>query len=130
MMKILFILAGGALGSYLRYAVSGLAYRWFDWTFPIGTFFVNVIGSFLIGLLWGIFEEGNINVTSGFRSFLFIGILGGFTTFSSYMLETLNLLRDGETRVAIYNLLANNVVGLLLVVLGFMIARSIVYLLK
>ena len=130
MAKILFLLAGGAIGTGLRYYVSGLAYRVFDWTFPIGTFAVNVLGSFLIGLLWGLFDEGNLYLSPNIRTFLFIGILGGFTTFSTYMLETLNLFRDGETKLALYNLLANNIGGLIVVILGFLLAREIVTLLK
>ncbi len=124
MTKILFVLIGGAIGSYLRYSVSGYAYKVFDWIFPIGTLVVNLIGSFIIGLLWGIFESSNLS--PNVRVFLFIGILGGFTTFSSYMLETLNLYRDGEVRLALYNLLANNIIGLLMVIGGFFISKLLV----
>lgn len=130
MAKILFLLAGGAVGTGLRYYVSGLAYRVFDWTFPIGTFAVNVLGSFIIGLLWGFFEEGNLYLSPNMRTFLFIGVLGGFTTFSSYMLETLNLFRGGETKLALYNLLANNIAGMVLVIVGFILAREIFAILK
>jgi CrcB protein len=114
-------MAGGAIGSYLRYAVSGLSYRLFDWTFPVGTLVVNSVGSFIIGFLWAVFEDGNLSASS--RAFLFVGILGGFTTFSTYMLETLNLMRDGETRLALYNLVGSNIVGLVMVVCGFVLAR-------
>ena len=130
MTKILFLLAGGAIGTGLRYYISGLAYRVFEWTFPVGTFAVNVLGSFFIGLLWGLFEEGHLNISPNIRTFLFIGILGGFTTFSSYMLETLNLFRDGETRLAFYNLLANNVAGFVFVFTGYFLAREIFIILK
>ncbi len=130
MTKILFLLAGGAIGTGLRYYISGLAYRVFEWTFPVGTFAVNVLGSFFIGLLWGLFEEGHLNMSPNIRTFLFIGILGGFTTFSSYMLETLNLFRDGETRLAFYNLLANNVAGFVFVFTGYFLAREIFIILK
>jgi CrcB protein len=130
MTKVLFLLAGGAIGTGLRYYISGLAYRVFDWTFPVGTFVVNVFGSFVIGLLWGLFEEGHLNISPNIRTFLFIGILGGFTTFSSYMLETLNLFRDGETRLAFYNLLANNIIGIVLVFTGYLVAREIITILK
>jgi CrcB protein len=128
MVKIVYILVGGAIGTYLRYAVSGYSYKLFDWIFPIGTLVVNLIGSFLIGLLWGIFEAGNLS--PNIRVFLFIGILGGFTTFSSYMLETLNLYRDGEVRLAIINLFANNIFGLIMVIGGFFLSKLLVGQLK
>ena len=128
MVKIVYILVGGAIGTYLRYAVSGYSYKLFDWIFPIGTLVVNLIGSFLIGLLWGIFEAGNLS--PNIRVLLFIGILGGFTTFSSYMLETLNLYRDGEVRLAIINLFANNIFGLIMVIGGFFLSKLLVGQLK
>jgi CrcB protein len=123
MTKALLVLSGGAIGSLLRYSVSGLAHKYYGAVFPYGTLAVNLIGSFLIGLLWGLFES--FNISSNVRSFLFIGILGGFTTFSSYSLETLNLLRDGELKLAFANILANNILGLLLVFLGFIAAKGV-----
>jgi CrcB protein len=128
MVKVVYILLGGAIGTYLRYAVSGYSYKLLDWTFPVGTLMVNLLGSFAIGLLWGIFESTNLS--PNIRVFLFIGILGGFTTFSSYMLETLNLYRDGEMRLAIFNLLANNILGLIMVIGGFFLSKLLVGQLK
>lgn len=128
MIKVVYILLGGAIGTYLRYAVSGYSHKLFDWIFPVGTLVVNLLGSFVIGLLWGIFESTNLS--PNIRVFLFIGILGGFTTFSSYMLETLNLYRDGEVRFAIYNLMANNILGLIMVIGGFFLSKLLVGQLK
>lgn len=124
MVKIFYILAGGALGALSRYAVSGLSHRLVETTFPVGTLVVNLLGSFVIGLLFGLLELSN--VSSNVRSFLFIGILGSFTTFSSYTLETLNLFRDGEMKAGILNLFYNNVLGLMLVFLGFLSARMLI----
>ncbi len=124
MIKLLYILIGGAIGTYLRYAVSGYSYKLFDWLFPIGTLVVNLIGSFTIGLIWGLFESSSLS--PNIRVFLFIGILGGFTTFSTYMLETLNLYRDGEVKMAIFNLLANNIFGLIMVILGFFLSKLLI----
>lgn len=124
MIKLLYILIGGAIGTYLRYAVSGYSYKLFDWLFPIGTLVVNLIGSFIIGLIWGLFESSSLS--PNIRVFLFIGILGGFTTFSTYMLETLNLYRDGEVKMAIFNLLANNIFGLIMVILGFFLSKLLI----
>ena len=122
MIKLLLILSGGALGSLGRYAVSGLAHRLSTSMFPIGTLAVNLIGSFIIGLLWGAFE--NTIISPNARSFIFIGVLGGFTTFSTYSLETLNLLRDGEIKLAFLNLALNNILGLLLAFAGLALAKQ------
>ena len=128
MWKILFILAGGAIGSVLRYSVSGISHKIFTGIFPYGTLVVNLVGSFFIGLAWGLLE--NTNISSNFRSFLFIGIFGGFTTFSSYSLETMNLLRDGEIKMGLVNILGSNILGLVLVFLGFILSKSIIQSLK
>ena len=128
MVKILLLLAGGALGTLARYALSGFAHKLYSGTFPLGTLVVNVLGSFIIGLLWGIWE--NENIPSHWRTFTFIGILGGFTTFSSYTLESMNLFRDGETKLALFYILANNILGLLFVVVGFILAKAIVKMIK
>jgi len=122
MTKILLVLAGGALGSLARYAASGLTQKYFS-SFPIGTLTVNLIGSLLIGLLWGLW--GNANLSVGTKTFLFIGILGGFTTFSAYSLDTLNLFREGAVKMALINIAANNLLGLLLVFLGFLTGQWI-----
>ena len=122
-MKILMILAGGAVGSLARYLISGLPYRFVDQIFPWGTLAVNLIGSFFIGLLWGVFEEQNLS--PNFRSLVFVGFLGGFTTFSTYSLETLNFLRDGEYKLGLVNVLANNILGIGLAFVGFAVARSL-----
>ncbi len=124
MTKILLLAAGGAIGTVLRYSVSGFAYKVSDGIFPWGTLVVNLAGSFIIGLLWGLFEIETIS--SNVRNFVFIGILGGFTTFSTFALESFNLFRDGEVKLALTNLIASNVLGILLVFAGFIIARYIV----
>jgi fluoride exporter len=123
MIKLLLVVAGGALGSAGRYALAGFMHRVTSTVFPIGTLLVNLIGSLIIGFLWGLFE--NSNITPHVRSFLFIGVLGGFTTFSSYSLETLNLLRDGQFKLAILNFLLNNLLGIVLAFAGFALSRQL-----
>ncbi len=124
MQKFLSLIAGGAVGTLLRYALSGATYKLIVGVFPWGTLVVNLVGSFLIGLLWGLFEIETISPNA--RTFLFIGLLGGFTTFSTYTLESLNLYRDGETKLALFNILASNLFGILLVVMGFAASRIII----
>jgi CrcB protein len=121
--KILILAGGGALGTLARYALSGLSYRYLHPAFPYGTLIVNLLGSFLIGLLWGWWETHNLN--PGLRLFLFIGLLGSFTTFSTFALESFQLLRDGFIRAGLLNILLNNFLGLGLVIIGFLAARSL-----
>jgi CrcB protein len=122
-MKFVLILLGGGIGSLARYSVSGWIHTTYSGVFPLGTLMVNLAGSFLIGVLWALFESAAVNPS--LRVFLFVGILGGFTTFSTYSLETLNLLRDGEVRTAVVNILVNNVGGIVLAFAGFVAAREV-----
>ena len=93
----LWVALGGAIGSLGRYWCSGLVARWVGETFPWGTLFVNVVGSFLIGLVFTITgPDGRILISTGPRQFMLVGVFGGFTTFSSFSLQTLNLMQDGE----------------------------------
>lgn len=123
MYKILLLLAGGGIGTVSRHLISTHAHSLYLGIFPLGTLIVNVIGSFVIGLLWGLFDSENMS--DGLKAFLFIGILGGFTTFSSYAIESYNLFKDGEMKMAVLNVLANNVFALVMVVLGFILAKSL-----
>ncbi len=120
-MRLLAIAAGGALGAVLRYAVSGLAYNLFGESFPWGTLSVNLIGCLLIGFLWQTFE--NSALSPQMRALIFVGGLGAFTTFSTYGLESMNLLRDGQVRLSLLNVLGSNALGLLAVFLGVILAR-------
>ena len=123
MAKILFILAGGGIGSLLRYGLSGTISK-YSATFPWGTLAVNLTGSFAIGLLWGLSEV--LIFSNYWKPFVFVGILGGFTTFSTYGLECFNLLRDGEVLLAVSNILLSNIIGLGLVFLGFSLSRVLI----
>lgn len=128
MYKIILLASGGAIGTVLRYSLSGFTYRFVNGVFPWGTLLVNLAGSFVIGLLWGLFEIDNFS--TNVRHFIFIGILGGFTTFSTFTLESLNLFRDGEIKLALSNILASNIFGLLLVLAGFIISKYLVHILR
>src|SRR5215470_17223011 len=91
------IAIGGALGSVARYWCSGVAARLIGETFPWGTLIVNVVGSFIIGFfatLTG--PDGRVFASSTARQFVMIGICGGYTTFSSFSIQTLSLMQDGE----------------------------------
>ena len=128
MMKFMIIALGGGIGALLRYWISGLTYMFFDGIFPWGTMSVNIIGSFFIGFFW---EMSEYIVTSvNLKTFLFIGVLGAFTTFSTYSLETVNLFRDGEMRLAISNMIFSNCVCIIAVFLGFIMTRYLVTFIK
>jgi len=93
----LWIALGSALGGVGRYWCSGVIARHIGETFPWGTLTVNVVGSLLIGLLATVSEpDGRLLMNSTLRQFFMIGVFGGFTTFSSFSLQTLNLVRDGQ----------------------------------
>jgi fluoride exporter len=122
---LLLVGAGGFLGSIARYLLSSWVHRILDnpW-FPYGTLIVNVTGSFIIGFLAGLAETRSA-FNSAARLFLFIGVLGGFTTFSSFALETLTLARNTQFLGALINVSAQLVLGLIAVWLGYIVAQVI-----
>jgi CrcB protein len=132
------VAAGGALGSAFRFVVSGLVAhqladplsrlsgKWLSVAFPWGTLMVNVLGSMLIGVLAALVSpDGRWLVSPGLRQFLMLGVLGGFTTFSSFSLQTLELLRDGEWFMACANILLSVAVCLFAVWAGFTLASTL-----
>lgn len=121
----LWVATGGALGSVGRYWLSGVVAARVGETFPWGTLVVNLTGSFVIGLLAALTEpEGRWLVSPGFRLFFLIGVCGGYTTFSSFSLQTLNLLRAGEWWYAAGNVLLSVVLCLLGVWLGYLLGGA------
>jgi CrcB protein len=105
-MVYVWVALGGALGSVARYACSVAAARWLGTAFPFGTLFVNVAGSFTIGLLAALVAaDGRPLLGADARALLLVGVLGGFTTFSSFSLETLELARGGAFGTAALNVM-------------------------
>jgi CrcB protein len=126
MAAYLWIAVGSALGGVARYWCSGVAARFMGETFPLGTIIVNVLGCFIIGVfatLTG--PDGRVFADTLTRQFVMIGILGGYTTFSSFSLQTLNLLQDGEWWLAGANIALSVIACLVAVWLGFVLAASI-----
>jgi len=124
----LLIAAGGAIGTVFRYILSGIDYKLSSGVFPVSTIIINLTGSLVIGLLWGLCEYSAIS--SNVRMFIFIGLLGGFTTFSTFCLENFNLIRDGELKIAVCNVVLSNVLGVVLVFIGFFLSRYLAGLFK
>ena len=124
----LWIALGGALGSVMRFWLNGVVSAKFGATFPSGTLVVNVVGSFVIGVLAALtIPEGKMNSEGRafVTQFLMIGICGGFTTFSSFSLQTINLIRQREWLFAGGNVLFSVVLCLLATWLGFILAAAV-----
>ena len=121
MLNILAVMIGGAVGSISRYLLFLATQRVGGGSFPVGTLAANLLGSFAIGLLWCLFEGSRL--THEWRLFIFTGFLGGFTTFSTFALETTQLFKAGEWRTALLYLVISNTLGLLLVFSGYYLTR-------
>jgi fluoride exporter len=126
MLSYLCIGLGSALGGMLRYWISGLVAERYGESFPLGTLIVNVSGSFLIGFLATLTApDGRWLMAPLARQFFMIGLLGGYTTFSSFSLQTLNLIRDGEWLYAGLNSILSLALCLIAVWLGYAAAAGI-----
>ncbi len=123
MLNLVYVGVGGFLGSIGRYVVAGAVYQVFPNSyFPIGTAVVNILGCFVIGFLNGLTELRQL-LNPEMRIFLLIGLLGGFTTFSTFGYETIASMRAGEFVPALANVLIQVIVGLSAVWLGYNVTR-------
>lgn len=120
---LLSVFIGGGIGSVGRFLLSGAVQRATGGAFPWGTFSVNVLGAWAIGAVWA--AAGRYDLLPGARAFIFVGIFGGFTTFSAFSLETFALVREGAWRVGIGNILLSNVACLVAVAVGFFMMRLV-----
>lgn len=124
MNHVIAIAAGGALGSVLRFWTSTWAYNRFGSAFPYGTLLINVLGSLLMGLLYTLLIERSA-LDPVWRAGLLIGVLGGFTTFSAFSMETLNLVAGGEMGKALANIVLSVVLCLTATWLGVLSGRQL-----
>lgn len=122
-MVFLYVASGAALGGMARYALGGWVHGWAGDGFPWGTFVINGLGSLLIGFVIGTFES--LPVAAETRAFVTVGLLGGFTTFSAFSLETVALMREGEWLRATAYSLGSVGVGIMAVLLGLGVASVI-----
>jgi CrcB protein len=122
----LVVALGGALGTISRYFVSGVVANAFGETFPWGTLIINVTGSFIIGFFFTLSApDGRLFVSGSTRQFVMTGFCGGFTTFSSFSLQTMNLIRDGEWFAAGGNVLGSVTLCMIFVWLGSLTAGAL-----
>ena len=118
------VAVGGALGSVARHGVNRVVHQeWPLLRFPLGTVLVNVVGCCAIGVLAGLVATGRLPMRATWRELVFVGILGGFTTFSTFGLETITLVRSGETSQAVLNILLQVVCGLAAVHFGLIVVE-------
>jgi CrcB protein len=124
MTKLLIIGMGGFIGAIARYSVSGLVHRYSSSSFPYGTLVVNVLGCLLIGGLLYLSEDRGI-IPGHTRWFLSVGLLGAFTTFSTFGYETVELVAGSQLKLAMLNIIGNVVLGIFAVWLGRTALRTI-----
>lgn len=124
MLHLIAIAAGGALGSLARYGMSSAVYAWLGRGFPWGTLAVNLLGSFLMGILFVLLIE-RLSWAPEWRGAILIGFLGAFTTFSTFSIETLNLLEEGAMLAAFLNMVVSVWLCVLLCWVGIILGRSL-----
>jgi len=124
MLNYIFISVGAALGGASRYWLSNAVYKFFPVTFPYGTLAVNVIGSFILGLIIFVFDEKEL-LNNHLKIFLTIGFCGGFTTFSTFSLESFNLLRDSQYFLAALNIFLNILFCVAGIFLAYIVSKII-----
>jgi CrcB protein len=123
-MKWLYLIFGGILGTVARYLFSGAIYKVFGTAFPYGTLAVNMLGCFLIGIFAALSDK-KLFFDPNMRLFLMIGFCGAFTTFSTLILESANLIKDSQAWLAFLNISISVILGFLVFWLGFILGEVI-----
>ena len=128
MLNILAIMAGGSIGAVCRHGIFLFVQRFAGPVFPAGTLTVNLLGSFLIGFIWCLFDE--TNWSHEWRLFIFTGLLASFTTFSTFTRETFQLFKVGDWKTALVYATISNVFGILLVFFGILLCKRMILILR
>ncbi len=124
MKEIIAIMLGGGLGATSRHGINIFVHRFTTSNFPIGTITVNMVGSFCIGLCGALLE--NYKVAAEYRLFILTGFFGSFTTFSTFAREKAELLKVGDVKTVIVYALTSNILGVLLVFAGYLLAHHLI----
>lgn len=122
--KIVLLGLAGAAGTLTRYGISGVVQRMSGISFPLGTFLVNLSGCLLFGLVFGLFEE-RIGLPGELRFLILTGFMGAYTTFSSYMFESVTLLQHGQWLAAALNIIGQTVAGVALTIAGLALGKML-----
>lgn len=122
LIRYLLVIMGGGTGALARYVAASAIMTRFGGKFPLGTFVINVTGSFLIGFLMTMLTD-RLKLDPGWRLLLVVGFLGGYTTFSSFEWETYTSVRDGGLWIGVFNIVSSVTLGYVAVWLGAMLAR-------
>lgn len=126
MQNIVYIFLGGGIGASLRYLITVAAYRFLGSAFPYGTLFINIVGSVFLGFVVGIALHKSDVVNTQMKLFLTVGIAGGFTTFSTFSYESLELLRNGQFGLGFAYLLGSPILGLLGVYISSFLLKYVI----
>ena len=121
---IVAVALGGAVGSLARHGVNAAFAQMFARPVPYATAAVNLIGAAAIGVLAGLLASGRLSMSANMRAFVFVGLLGGFTTFSSFMLDTLTLTHGGNHALAMSNVVGQVGLGLIAIYAGYYFVTS------
>jgi CrcB protein len=121
--QVLLVAVGGALGAVTRYVLGTWIARIFGPDFPVGTFVINVSGAFVFGVVLGLANDGILSANA--RLFLAVGVLGGYTTFSTFSYETLSLIQDGTMGLALLNVAGQLLLGVGAAYLGLIVSRAL-----
>lgn len=125
MFDLFLVFIGAGIGGILRFVLGSLVYSYTGRGFPYGTLVINLTGSFLMGFLYVLITQKFEDLTPELTSLFLVGILGGYTTFSSFSIETLRLFQDGKIFYGFMNVFISTVFGILLAYAGFILAKKI-----
>lgn len=126
MREIILVFLGAGFGGVTRFVLGSLVYAYTGRNFPWGTLVINLAGSFIMGFLFVIFAQKYTNLAPYLIALVLVGVLGGFTTFSSFSIETLRLFQDGKIMYAVMNVVVSTIGGILLAWLGYVLAGKLV----
>lgn len=126
MREIMLVFFGAGFGGVCRFVLGSLVYGYTGRNFPWGTLVINLTGSFIMGFLFVIFAQKFTNLAPYLIALVLVGVLGGYTTFSSFSIETLRLFQDGKIIYAIMNVMVSTIGGILLAWLGYAVATKLV----
>lgn len=126
MREIMLVFFGAGIGGVLRFVLGSLVYSVTGRNFPYGTLVINLSGSFIMGFLFVLITQRYTNLAPYLIAFMLVGILGGYTTFSSFSIETLRLFQDGKIAYAFTNVLVSTIGGILLAWVGYVSAQKLI----